>query len=38
MDHGRILELLALDTDLNAQELEVWLKRFEKSPAGRFLK
>jgi glyoxylase-like metal-dependent hydrolase (beta-lactamase superfamily II) len=34
MDHGRITELLALDTELNAQGLEVWLKRREKSRAG----
>ncbi|WP_295413954.1 MBL fold metallo-hydrolase, partial [uncultured Thiodictyon sp.] len=34
MDHGRITELLALDTELNAQGLEVWLKRLEKSSAG----
>ncbi len=27
MDHGRIAELLTLDTDLNAQGLEVWLQR-----------
>ncbi|AUB84131.1 MBL fold metallo-hydrolase [Candidatus Thiodictyon syntrophicum] len=38
MDHGRIIELLALDTELNAQGLEVWLRRLEKSAAGRVLK
>lgn len=27
MEHGQIRELLAVDTDLNAQGLEVWLKR-----------
>ena len=27
MEHGRILELLALDTELNAQGWEVWLQR-----------
>ncbi|WP_295450365.1 MBL fold metallo-hydrolase [uncultured Thiodictyon sp.] len=34
MDHGRITELLALDTELNAQGLAVWLKRLERLPAG----
>ena len=30
LDDGEIAELLAVDTDLNAQGLEVWLKRREK--------
>ena len=31
MEHGRIRELLAVDTDLNAQGLEVWLQRRARS-------
>lgn len=33
-DDARIQELLAVDTDLNSQGLEVWLKRREKRAAG----
>jgi glyoxylase-like metal-dependent hydrolase (beta-lactamase superfamily II) len=33
LDQARILELLAVDLELNAQGLEVWLRRREKSMA-----
>ena len=33
LDDGQIGELLAVDTDLNAQGLEVWLKRRERQSA-----
>ncbi len=33
-DEGRIEELLAVDTELNAQGLEIWLRRRERRAAG----